>query len=417
MVTGREGGRGKALLPLLLLLAAARGQTVSFLEPVNGSTFLEGSNVSVVFSASTACKTALYLDGDLVLSSDMQPGERSSVLLYPVSAGSKVLSLRTILPGSSGTTFESSEVMFLVIPDPSGGAKSTDKFVSDDREGLTTCQDPIAAASREDGGRWKNDWYFPNDCKLSRYRKVDPVAVPGDSLVRHLFVSLASTCLEDDRDGDLLTLEDEAYSPEEIEEIRTKCSRKLRYMNHLFCEGKIKTSFNIGEGGRLLYYGMWRFIHRNLFLQEVYRMLDGPGAPSLIVLGVGNHELNAVRVAGTDAACPEECLCSAGFSSWFDTLRVIFEGDRYLRTIPIVFVLPSAQNEDLKPPDYAWQNNDLVLLFNERAKSIFSPSSNVRIFDTFWMTTMRMQDSVDSIHYGKATNAMLVQVLLNHACK
>lgn len=62
------------------------------------------------------------------------------MLLYPVSAGSKVLSLRTILPGSSGTTFESSEVMFLVIPDPSGGANSTDKFVSDDREGLTTCQ-------------------------------------------------------------------------------------------------------------------------------------------------------------------------------------------------------------------------------------------------------------------------------------
>eukprot|EP00960_Hanusia_phi_P012139 353811-Hanusia_phi.AAC.1 len=149
---GRSWGRLAAMLLLMMAPAPAGGEIVSFIEPVNGSTFHDGQNVSVVFFASAACKTALYLDGDLILSAEMREGEQSSVFLHHVQRGTKVLSVRTIMPGSSGTTFESSEVIFTVSPDPSGQERAWPNLVTDEREGLMLCQDPIAAASRENGG-------------------------------------------------------------------------------------------------------------------------------------------------------------------------------------------------------------------------------------------------------------------------
>ncbi|KAJ1487411.1 hypothetical protein T484DRAFT_2227002 [Baffinella frigidus] len=207
-------------------------------------------------------------------------------------------------------------------------------------------------------------------------------------------------------------------SPEEVAEIRRKCSRKMRYMNHLFCEGKIRTRFHFGRNSSMSYFGMWRFHHRNGFIRELYRLAQAGEVPSLIVFGVGNHELTAARSSGTDEACPEECLCAAGFLEYFDTLKTILQGDHHFRHVPTVVLLPSAQNEDLKPPDYAWQNNDLVQVFNSKATQILDGGrGSVRFLDPLFVTKARKSDSVDSVHYGPTTNRLLVQAVLNHICR
>ena len=53
-------------------------------------------------------------------------------------------------------------------------------------------------------------------------------------------------------------------------------------------------------GGEIDYYGMFRFHHRNNFLRELFGRINSGRAPSLMVLGIGNHELNAVRALATE---------------------------------------------------------------------------------------------------------------------
>lgn len=458
----------KAILLMLVVLSTTSAPDspdrtpLQFLEPVAGQQVQSDEPLQVVFLSSGDWTAALYLDGRLAFSAPVTSGQEVSVSLANLPLGKQVLSLRTIQEGSSGTTFESSEVSITVVGAQGGSGGERRNFSAeeeiDQRWELPVCQDPLGAASEEEAGWWEHDWYCPAACRLRRITQPlmhhclanKDVLFAGDSLVRHAFVSMAALALESSsyspsdthnvegsgsedgdgkgarsvseavhraREGDLLTIDDSSLTPEEVEEVRTKCSRKLRYMNHLFCEGKIRTRFDFGSGSSISYYGMWRFHHRNGLFRELYRLAERGETPKLIVLGIGNHELNAARSIGTDNVCPEDCLCAPGFTEWFDTVRTILDGDLIYRHVPTIVMLPSAQNEDLKPADYAWQNNDLVLVFNARAKAVLGHSRSVRWLDTFQLTEGRMHDSVDSIHFGTSTNAMLVQVVLNHFCQ
>jgi hypothetical protein len=125
--------------------------------------------------------------------------------------------------------------------------------------------------------------------------------------------------------------------------VKAKCSRKTRYMNHLFCEGKIRSRFQLPNGTKLAYYGLWRFHHRNGFVRELYRRARAGDAPAAVVFGVGNHELAAVRAGGTDLACPEECLCSAGFTDFFDTIKVAAAAPNCLASAKTQWTVGSSQ--------------------------------------------------------------------------
>jgi hypothetical protein len=281
--------------------------------------------------------------------------------------------------------------------------------------------------------------FIPHRCNLVHYSAAAAqqclanrtLLFAGDSMVRHIFVGAASIVVGEGadlaaaRDGDVLHIEDGVTATEEAD-IRHRCSRRMRYVNHIFCEGRIRNRFDLDGGGRLDYLGVWSFRHRNGLLKELYRRIDAGQPPAMLVLGVGSHELAAVRSAGTAGECPEECVCGSGsgLREWFDTLQAVLEGDSTLRGVPTVMVLPAAQNEALKPADYAWQTNDLVLLFNARAAAVLAAARSagrtggltMEVLDPFWMTVERGDDSVDSVHYGGGTNAMLAQVLFNHFC-
>lgn len=43
-------------------------------------------------------------------------------------------------------------------------------------------------------------------------------------------------------------------------------------------------------------------------------------------------------------------------------------------------------------------------------------AGHIHVFDSFQLTRERMGDSVDSIHFGRATNLVLAQVILNQFC-
>ena len=399
--------------------------------------------IPLSFRARLACTAVLYLDGKLIFTKEVELGESVSVTLTNIDVDSNssiALYLRAILPGSAGSTFESSKLNISIVVAPDHGFVNQ-PFLKESDGGIPVsthdlCSDPLGEVSIENGGEWRGDWYFPHRCRLQRFSASGArqclsnrtLLFAGDSMVRHIFVGAASILEEGvdlgaTRAGDVLHIE-EGTSAAEAADIRQRCSRRMRYVNHIFCEGRIRTRFDLDGGGRLDYFGVWGFRHRNALLRELYRRIDASRPPALLVLGVGSHELASVRRAGTADECPEECVCGGGLRDWFDTLGAVLEGDALLRRVPAVMVLPAAQNEALKPPDYAWQTNDLVLLFNARAAAALEAGSGggrgqggrVRVFDPFWMTAGRGDDSVDSVHYGEGTNAMLAQILLNHFC-
>ena len=399
----------------------------------------------VSFTAKRSCTAVLYLDGKLIFSKEVEKGESVSVMLNNLSADSnstKVLQLRAILPGSAGSTIESSEVKLNIVlqsptrPTEDNFPKSTADFA---RSPDNICDNPLKEVSGEDAGDWQDDWFVPRRCNLSHYNASEAqqclanqtLLFAGDAMVRHIFVGAASvfigetTGLVAARDGDVLHIEP-GTTPEAEADIRHRCSRRMRYVNHIFCEGRIRTRFDLDGGGRLDYFGVWSFQHRNALLRELYRRMDEGRPPAMLVLGVGSHELAAVRWAGTADYCPEECVCASGLREWFSTLQTVLEGDATLRDVPAVMVLPAAQNEALKPADYAWQSNDLVLHFNARAAAVLAAGrptgraggrGGLAVLDPYWMTVGRGGDSVDSVHYGSATNVMLAQLLLNHFCR
>jgi hypothetical protein len=395
------------------------------------------------------------MDEAIIFNAAIEKGQTLSVTLGNMDVEvntTKALHLRAILPGSAGSTFESSEINVTLLRSPhQPSAAQADRSAAADPAAagappLPPCSDPLSEASAEGGGAWRGDWFAPHRCALRRFGAAEVGAClanrtllfAGDSMVRHLFVGAASLALDDGpaaglgaaRDGDVLHIE-EGTPPAVAADIRRRCSRRMRYVNHIFCEGRIRTRFDLPGGGRLDYFGVWGFRHRNGLLRELYHRAAAGRPPGLLVVGVGSHELGAARRLGTEEGCPDECACGPGFADWFDTLRAVLEGDAALRAVPAVMVLPAAQNEALKPPDYAWQTNDLVLLFNARAAAILDAAApggggagrarpgkggRVGVLDPFWMTAARAGDSVDSVHYGAATNAMLAQVLFNHLC-
>jgi hypothetical protein len=425
---------------------------------LNSGALLPVEGVPVSFTARHSCTAVLYMDDSIIFSAAIEMGQQLSVTLANMDVAAnttKVLQLRAILPGSAGSTFESSEINVTLLRSPSQVQVSTEQlsrsvFTPEPTTGGASpfCVDPLREVSAEDGGAWRGDWFAPHRCALRHFGAAAvrecltnrTLLFAGDSMVRHVFVGAASLVVEDPaadlgaaREGEVLHI-DEGTPPAVAADIRRRCSRRMRYVNHIFCEGRIRTRFDLAGGGRLEYFGVWGFRHRNGLLRELYRRVAAGQPPDLLVVGVGSHELAAVRRLGTEEGCPDECPCGLGFTEWFDTLRAVLEGDAVLRAVPAVMVLPAAQNEALKPPDYAWQTNDLVLLFNARAVAILDAAAaagdtrvpgpvraggaagRVGVFDPFWMTAARASDSVDSVHYGASTNAMLAQVLFNHFC-
>jgi len=137
---------------------------LSLVYPTRGTTLQHGEPLDVVFVAAIDCTAALYLDGILVFSVPVVPAQNVSVHLDSLEPGELLLSLRAVLPGASGTTFESAEVAVRVRPrDGQGsaarpGASTGAKRERDPRTHLPLCDDPLAAFSAEGGGVWVDDW-------------------------------------------------------------------------------------------------------------------------------------------------------------------------------------------------------------------------------------------------------------------
>ena len=218
----------------------------------------------------------------------------------------------------------------------------------------------------------------------------------GDSLVRHIFISLLLLLTKDKESGALLTdmkQIDKDICSGENQFTDSACHKKLiMHWKDIKTNPKYCSSVVSNRKPILSFVEAYNVQHLSLASNELKQRLSEKNP--LVVVGIGVHDnFNHTKVI-TDYLSP------------LVDIRNSIAGDRG------IFIWMSTHSSGpLKPNQFrSVQGNHNIQIFNQVLKE-YCDSKNILVMDTFNFT--KGIHSFDGTHYGYEVNRMKIQILLN----
>nr|KAI8754528.1 hypothetical protein BgiMline_012994 [Biomphalaria glabrata] len=228
------------------------------------------------------------------------------------------------------------------------------------------------------------------DCQMATFTSAEDVChllsnvtlyIIGDSLLRHVYVSLLTLIRSDTIYGPLL----QYTSPGVIQMCNGDFLHLPMCVNHID-----RDTWACDRTVRLKFFEYVRSSQSNLTLAAISELMTTPN--SLVLVGIGIHDnFNSTSILN-DLVFPMVKIAS--HSKW---PRIVWSATHSFGI--------------MKSPRIVSQNIENVIHFNEKIKAALR-GSGIPIFDTFQLTNGTM--SFDGVHYGKGVNDVKAQIFLNY---
>ncbi|KAH9496847.1 hypothetical protein Btru_010416 [Bulinus truncatus] len=207
------------------------------------------------------------------------------------------------------------------------------------------------------------------------------IYIIGDSLLRHVYVSLLTLIRSDKYYGPLL----QYTSPGIIQ----MCDRDFVYL-HMCMNHIDRDTWECDRSVKLKFFEYVRASQSNLALSAILELAGKPN--SLVVLGIGIHDnFNSASIV-KDLIQPILNIVSR--SKW-----------------PKIVWSSTHSPGVMKSAHITNQSTESILQYNAIIKTALQ-GSEIPVFDTFRLTNGTM--SFDGVHYGRGVNDVKTQILLNY---